>query len=117
MNADQGEGTVAIDVPKLEAGRDYQIRYEFGQKEILRNHESLSMEEDVIDTGDATVSCNLPFFTQEMVLIDRKVLQSRARKYRSNPDNDELEIANHAICDFSNLDGQSAGGELGLECN
>jgi hypothetical protein len=74
LNADEGESTVAIDVPSIPAGRDYQLRYIFGQKEVLRNSESLSMQEDTIDSGDAIVSCNLPFFTQELVLVDRKAL-------------------------------------------
>jgi len=32
------------------------------------------MQEDVIATGDSVVTCNLPFFTQELLLVDRKVL-------------------------------------------
>ena len=30
LNAEEGEGTVAIDVPSLPAGYSYQLRYEFG---------------------------------------------------------------------------------------
>ena len=30
LNTDEGEGTVAIDIPSLPAGRAYQLRYEFG---------------------------------------------------------------------------------------
>jgi hypothetical protein len=39
------------------------------------------MEEDTTATGDSLVTCNLPFFTQELVLIDRKALKNRVRKY------------------------------------
>ena len=74
LNTAEGEGTVAIDVPSLPAGSAYQLRYEFGQKEVLKKPESLSMEENVIASGDAVVSCNLPYFTQELILIDRKAL-------------------------------------------
>lgn len=81
LNTEEGEGTVAIDIPSLPAGRSYQLRYEFGQKEVLRNGDSLSMEEDSVSTGDSIVHCNLPFFTQELVLIDRKVLKNRVKKY------------------------------------
>lgn len=36
--------TVALDVPSLKPGYDYQLRYTFGKKEVLRNPESsLSM--------------------------------------------------------------------------
>ena len=30
LNSEEGEGTVAIDIPSLPAGRSYQLRYEFG---------------------------------------------------------------------------------------
>jgi len=30
LNTEEGEGTVSIDIPELPAGRDYQLRYEFG---------------------------------------------------------------------------------------
>ena len=117
LNTEEGEGTVSIDIPSLPAGRSYQLRYEFGQKEILRNTESRSMEEDVIATGDSVVSCNLPFFTQELVLIDRKVLKNRVKAYNKVHDADELEITHHPICDFSLLDGETQNGEFGLNCN
>lgn len=75
------------------------------------------MEEDSISTGDSVVRCNLPFFSQEMVLIDRKVLKNRVRKYNQTPNNEELDINRHAICDFSLLDGEYQHAELGLQCN
>lgn len=81
LNTEEGEGTVSIDIPDLPAGRDYQLRYEFGQKEVLRKHDSLSMEEDSVATSDSVVNCNLPFFTQELVLVDRKALKTRIKKY------------------------------------
>lgn len=117
LNTEEGEGTVSMDIPSLPAGRAYQIRYEFGEKEILRKHESLSMEEDVIATADSTIDCNLPFFTQELVLIDRKALQTRVRKYNQHPDPHALDITEHPICDFSLVDGEEQHGELGLSCN
>ena len=39
------------------------------------------MEEDSVSTGDSVINCNLPFFTQELMLVDRKVLKNRVRKY------------------------------------
>ena len=81
LEDDDGIGTISLDVPSLPPGRDYQLRYIFGQKEILRNAQSLSMQEDTISTGDAIVECNQPFFTQELVLVDRKVLQQRVKNY------------------------------------
>ena len=117
LNTEEGEGTVAIDIPSLPAGRSYQLRYEFGQKEVLRNGDSLSMEEDSVSTGDSIVHCNLPFFTQELVLIDRKVLKNRVRKYNQTPNADELDIAKHAICDFSLVNGEEEHAELGLNCS
>ena len=68
--------TLSIDVASLPPGRDYQLRYLFGTKEVLHNAEqSLGMQEDTIATGDSIIQCNLPFFTQELVFIDRKALQ------------------------------------------
>ena len=75
------------------------------------------MEEDVTASGDAVVNCNLPYFTQELVLIDRKALQARVRKYKQEPDEREFDIAKHEICDFSLIDGESQQGEFGLSCN
>lgn len=65
------------------------------------------MEEDVTASGDAVVNCNLPYFTQELVLIDRKALQARVHKYKQEPDEREFDIAKHEICDFSLIDGES----------
>ena len=106
LNTEEGEGTVAIDIPSLPAGRAYQLRYEFGQKEVLKNGNSLSMEEDSVSTGDSVVNCNLPFFTQELMLVDRKVLKNRVRKYNKAPVDDEKDITKHPICDFSLVDGE-----------
>ena len=117
LNTEEGEGTVAIDIPSLPAGRAYQLRYEFGQKEVLRNGDSLSMEEDSISTGDSVVHCNLPFFSQELVLIDRKVLKNRVRKYNQTPNEEELDIRKHHICNFDLVNGEEQHGELGLQCN
>ena len=83
LDSDYGEGTVMIDVPKLLSGKDYSLRYEFFQKEIIRRSSSLSMEEDSIASRDALIKCNLPFFTQELSIVDRKVLMRRVRKYDS----------------------------------
>lgn len=76
-----GEGTAQIDVPSLPSGVDYVLRYEFYMKEVVRREDSLSIEEDTLASRDALVQCNLPFFTQELIFIDRKVLKSRVRKY------------------------------------
>ena len=81
LDAKNGEGTSLIDLPKLASGLDYVIRYEFYQKEVVRRASSLSMEEDVIASRDSLVQCNLPFFTQELSLVDRKVIKSRVKKH------------------------------------
>lgn len=57
-----GEGQVHIDIPQLESGVDYVLRYEFYLKEVIRR-ESLAIEEDTIASRDALIWCNLPFFT------------------------------------------------------
>ena len=81
LNATSGVGTVSIDIPNLPPGKEYALKYEFYQKEVLRKGDSLSMEEDSVSTNDPLVQCNLPFFTQELSLVDRKVLNKRVRKY------------------------------------
>ena len=48
------------------------------------------------------------------MLVDRKVLKTRVRKYNQNSSSDELDIRKHSICDFSLLDGESTGEEMGL---
>jgi hypothetical protein len=50
-------------------------------KEVIRRVDSLSIEEDTVASRDALIQCNLPFFTQELSLVDRKVLKSRVKKY------------------------------------
>ena len=76
-----GEDTAQIDLPLLPYGTDYVLRYEFYMKEVIRRVDSLSIEEDTVASRDALVQCNLPFFTQELSLVDRKVLKSRVKKY------------------------------------
>ena len=75
------------------------------------------MEEDSTATGDSVISCNLPFFTQELMLIDRKVLKNRVRKYNQTPNEHELDIMKHEICDFGLVNGEQQHGEMGLQCN
>lgn len=70
-----------IDITSLASGTDYVLRYEFYMKEIVRRGNSLSSEEDTIASRDKVVRCNLPFFTQELVFVEKKVLKSRVRKY------------------------------------
>ena len=81
LNANDGEGVISLDLPKLNPGLAYQIRYEFSDKQVLRNGQSRSMEEDEVSTGQALVQCHLPYFTQELIFIDRKLLQQRVKKY------------------------------------
>ena len=75
------------------------------------------MHEDSIASGDSIIDCNLPFFTQELVLIDRKALQERVRNYMDQKGAEELDITKHDICDFSRVDGEKNHEELGLVCN
>ena len=72
---------MSIDVPSLPTGKEYALKYEFYSKEVLRKGDSLSMEEDSVSTNDPLVQCNLPFFTQELSLVDRSILKKRVRKY------------------------------------
>ena len=46
LNATSGLGTVSIDIPSLPSGKEYALKYEFYEKEVLRKGDSLSMEED-----------------------------------------------------------------------
>ena len=50
------------------------------------------MQEDSTATSDSVISCNLPFFTQELILVDSKVLKTRVRKYNQNNVDEELDI-------------------------
>ena len=81
------------------------------------------MEEESVGTGDSIISCNLPFFTQELVLVDRKVLKNRVRQYNSeikDPKHhigrQEEDIAKSHICNFELVDGEARDGEYGLQC-
>ena len=107
-----------MDLPKLEAGRAYQLRYEFSQKEVLRNGVSRSMQEESTSEGDALVSCHLPFFTQEIVFIDRKLMQQRVRKYNKSKQDEEMVTHNKNVCNFGQLDTEAKGSdeEAGIAC-
>ena len=85
-NTALGEGVVSIDIPNLPAGRSYQLRYNFYQKSVVRNGVSKSFQEDIRASSDASIKCNLPFFTQELVLVDRNVLETRAKQYLKSKD-------------------------------
>ena len=52
-----------------------------------------------------------------MVLIDRKALQQRVKTYMRQRDDEEKPIEKHEICDFSLVDGEKSGEEMGLTCN
>ena len=95
---------------------DYVLRYEFYQKEVVRRGSSLSIEEDTVASRDTLVQCNLPFFTQELSIIDRKVLKSRVRKHQSLDQEPEADISS-LNCDFASLlSTDSDGVEGGLDC-
>ena len=119
LNATEGLGTVSIDVPSLPEGKEYALKYEFYEKEVLRKGNSLSMEEDSVSTNDPLVQCNLPFFTQELTLIDRKVLNKRVRKYMQSDLTNEQDISKQAVCRFQELDyaATSEDSEGGLSCS
>lgn len=104
LNTDEGDGTIAIDLPKLESGYSYQIRYEFSQKQVLKNGQSRSMQEDDVTTGQSLVNCHLPYFTQELVFIDRKLLQQRIKKYNKAVGLGELDINRDHLCAWERLD-------------
>ena len=97
-----GEGTALIDVASLPSGFDLVLRYEFYTKEIIRRGNSLSSEEDTIASRDSLVNCNLPFFTQELALVDRKVLKSRVRKYLQSDQTNLIDLQK-LNCDFGSL--------------
>lgn len=105
-NTALGEGVVSIDLPSLPAGRSYQIRYNFYQKSVVRNGVSKSFQEDIRASSDASIKCNLPYFTQELVFADRKVLESRAKAHLASKDtsNAKMLSSNVEMCKFSNLD-------------
>ena len=118
LNATAGAGTVSIDVPSLPPGKEYALKYEFYQKEVLRKGDSLSMEEDSVSTNDPLVQCNLPFFTQELSLVDRKVLNKRVRKYMTEEMTNETDIQRQPVCRFEELDYEATNSdsEGGLSC-
>jgi hypothetical protein len=118
LNSTTGAGTVSIDVPSLPSGKEYALKYEFYQKEVLRKGDSLSMEEDSVSTNDPLVQCNLPFFTQELSLVDRKVLSKRVRKYMQEETSEEQDIRQKPVCRFEELDYEAtnSNSEGGLSC-
>ena len=80
-----GENMVSIDVSNLNPNYDYTLRYEFFERQYTHVSSSLSQQEDVMESGSALVKCNLPYFTQEFSLVDKKVSQKRVKKYQKSP--------------------------------
>lgn len=103
LDGANGLGTAYIDVAFLPSGFDYVLRYEFYAKEIIRRGSSLSGEEDTIASRDWLVNCNLPFFTQELALVDRKVLRSRVRKFLQADQNSQALDISKLSCEFKSL--------------
>jgi len=103
LDGANGIGTALIDAAFLPSGFDYVLRYEFYAKEIIRRGSSLSSEEDTIASRDWLVNCNLPFFTQELALVDRKVLRSRVRKFLQTDQNSNVLDISKLSCEFKSL--------------
>jgi hypothetical protein len=79
---------VALDVENLPPGYSYTLRYEFQAKERLHSGKSsLSAQEDSTSTESITMKCHLPYFTQELAIVNRKVIQKRVKKYQLVPPN------------------------------
>ncbi len=77
---------VALDVENLPPGYSYTLRYEFQAKERLHSGKSsLSAHEDSTSTEGITMKCHLPYFTQELAIVNRKVIQKRVKKYQLVP--------------------------------
>lgn len=70
---DNDLGSVYLEFPDLEDGREYIIRYDLYDKEIVANNEDLGS----LSAGSSNVMCKLPFITQELFIIDKKLAKHR----------------------------------------
>ena len=60
----------------------YRIEYLFFEKEMVAKSSSRSGEEGSFETGDSgDSSCRAAYITQELIMVDRKVMRKRIRAF------------------------------------
>lgn len=66
------ENSVTIEIDEIPANTTLVLRYEFSAKEMTPQFGSLSDQDN--DNPDPH-QCNLPYFTQELAILDTRVLR------------------------------------------
>lgn len=79
---DNDLGSVYLEYPSLQDGKEYIIRYDLYDKEVVSNSEELGS----MSSSSTNVMCKLPFVTQELLIIDKKLAKHRIAQYNKNPD-------------------------------
>lgn len=70
---DNDMGSVYLEWPNLQDGKEYIIRYDLYDKEIVSNGDDLGS----LSASTTNVMCKLPFITQELLIIDKKLAKHR----------------------------------------
>ena len=99
---DNDMGSVYLESASLEDGKEYIIRYDLYDKEIVSNSEELGS----LSQSTSNVMCKLPFITQELLIIDKKLAKHRIAQYNQNPDpsNKAIDLGVSGIqCEFDHL--------------
>ena len=87
-SVDDNEGLVKLDYLRLLPNKNYTIKYEFFDKQLVSNWDTAQ------ENSLSGVQCRLPFIVQELLIQDRRLVKSRIAKYNSSPDKDAMPVSN-----------------------
>ena len=96
---DNDEGVVTLEYLGMRPHTNYTLRYDLYDHELLQNDE---LEEDE-DRSNSQTFCRLPFVTQQLLIMDKRLAKQRVTRYNKEEDQ-AFELEKGGIrCDFSKL--------------
>jgi hypothetical protein len=69
---DNDQGYINLESEKIEAGIEYTLRYDLYDKELVSNDDM-----PMLSRSSTNTRCKLPFITQELIIIDKRLLKHR----------------------------------------
>ncbi|CDW81429.1 laminin subunit alpha-like [Stylonychia lemnae] len=110
---DYNQGSINIEYVELQEGVEYTVRYDLYDKELISSGDVGERSQ-----SKSTVMCQLPFVTQELLVIDKKLAKSRIQQHNRNPDREAFELSADIKCQLDHLNNtmDSEYGEDNLYC-
>lgn len=96
----QHDQSLRLDIDSLPVNTELRLRYEFFERTLATKVDSRGDQSDVASGEEP--SCNLPHFTQELVVISKRLVKSRVETYMEQRVDDKPSLE-QCLSELSNL--------------